>query len=89
MSFAGDQHPIGNLGTGGEHEPFCIGVRARAPRRDLYWLDAGAGQDRVEGFGELPGPVAEQEPEVGGAVTEVHQQIADLQGGPRPRPGSR
>ena len=58
--------------------------RPRAPGRDLHRLDTGAGQDRVEGCGELPGPVADQEPEVRGAVTEVHQQIADLLRGPRP-----
>jgi ferredoxin len=68
MSFAEDQHPVGDLGPGGEHEPFCVGVRAGASGWDLHGLDAGAGQDRVEGFGELPGPVADQEPEVRGAV---------------------
>jgi hypothetical protein len=36
------------------------------------------------GFGELPGSVADQEPEVRGAVAEVHQEIADLLRGPRP-----
>ena len=34
--------------------------------------------------GELPGAVADQEPEVRGAVAEVHQEVADLLGGPRP-----
>ena len=34
--------------------------------------------------GELPGAVADQEPEVGGAVTEIDQEITDLLGGPRP-----
>jgi len=33
---------------------------------------------RVEGSGELPGPVADQEPEARGAVTEIHQEIPDL-----------
>ena len=63
VPFAEDQHPVGDLGPGGEHEPFGVGVRARAPGRDLHHLDTGAGQDRVEGRGELPGPVADQEPE--------------------------
>ena len=39
---------------------------------------------RVEGVGELPGAVADQEPEVRGAVAEVYQEVADLLGGPRP-----
>ena len=69
---------------GGEHEPFRVGVRAGASGRDLHGLDTGAGQDRVEGAGELPGTVADQEPEVGGAVAEVHQEVPDLLGGPGP-----
>jgi hypothetical protein len=75
VPFAEDQHPVGDLGPGGEHEPFGIGVRPRAPGRDLHRLDARAGQDRVEGRGELPGPVADQEPEARGAVAEVHQEV--------------
>jgi hypothetical protein len=49
-----DQHPIGDLHTGGEYEPFRISVRARAPGWDLHDLDAGIGQRRVKGRGELP-----------------------------------
>src|ERR1017187_6915839 len=30
MPLAEDQHPVGGLSPGGEHEPFCISVRARA-----------------------------------------------------------
>jgi hypothetical protein len=45
--------------------------------------DAGAGQDRVEGFGELPGAVADQELEVPAVIAKVHQEVADLLGGPR------
>jgi hypothetical protein len=55
-----------------------------APGRDLHGLDAGAGLDRVQGCGELPGAVADQEPEVRRAVTEVHQEVTDLLDGPRP-----
>jgi hypothetical protein len=32
----------------------------------------------------LPGPVADQEPEIRGPVTEIHQEIADLLRGPQP-----
>ena len=66
-----DQHPVGDLGPGGEHEPFRIGVRPRTPRRDLHHLDTGASQRRIERAGELPGPVADQEPEVRGPVTQA------------------
>ena len=33
---------------------------------------------RIELAGELPGPVADQEPEARSAVTEIHQEIPDL-----------
>jgi len=84
VAFAEDEHPVGDLGPGGEHEPFGISVRARTPGRNLYGFDAGAGQDRVKGCSELPGTVADEELEVRSVVAEVHQQIADLLGGPWP-----
>ena len=62
MPFAEDEHPVGELGPGGEHESFRMSVRSWAPGRDLHSLDTGAGQDCVECLGELPGPVADQEP---------------------------
>jgi hypothetical protein len=51
--------------------------------RDLDGVDPGAGQDGIERRGELAGAVADEEPERGGAVVEVHQQVAGLLGGPR------
>jgi len=69
VALADDQHPVGDLGPCGEHEPLRKGVGARTSGRDLHGLDAGGGQNRVERIGELPGPVADQEPEVRGAVT--------------------
>jgi hypothetical protein len=84
VAFTEDQHTVGDLGPGCEDEPFGVGVRARTLGRDLHGLDAGAGQDCVEGVGELPSAVADQEPEVRGAVAEVHREVADLLGGPRP-----
>jgi hypothetical protein len=65
---ADDQHLIDDLGPGGEHEPFRIGVRLRIPRRDLHHFDAGTSQYRIERACELPGPVAGQEPQVRGAI---------------------
>ena len=75
MPLAQDQHPVSDLRPGGEHESFRIGVRVRAPGRDLHGLDTGIGQDCVERLGELPGPVADQEPEARGAITQIHQQV--------------
>ena len=83
MSLTEDQHPVGRLCPGGEHKPLGISVRPRAPGRDPHRLDTGTGQDRVERFGELPGPVADQEPEVRGPITQIHEQIPDLLRGPR------
>ena len=60
MPFAEDQHPVGDLGPGGELEPFRVSVRARAARRDVHGLDTGIGQDCVKRYRELPGPVPDQ-----------------------------
>jgi hypothetical protein len=84
MLPAEDQHPVGDLSPGGKHEPLRIGVRARAAGRDLHGLDAGVGQDCVERLGELPGPVTDQVPEVRSAITQIHQQVADLLCSPPP-----
>jgi len=84
VPLAEDQHPVGDLGPGGEHEPFRVSVRPRTPGRDLHGHDSGIGQDRVERRGELPGPVPDQEPEACGTITQIHQQVADLLCGPRP-----
>jgi len=84
MPLAEDQHPVGDLRPGREHEPFRTGIRARAPGRDFHGLDAGASQERVEARGELPGPVPDQESQVCGAIAEIHQEAADLLCGPRP-----
>ena len=84
VPFAEDQHPVGDLGPGGEHESFRISVRPRTPQRDLHRFDPGASQHRIERAGELPGPVPDQEPEPRGAIAQIHQQVADLLHGPRP-----
>ncbi len=75
MTLAEDQHPVGDLRPGREHEPFRIGIRARAPGRDFHGLDADASQERVEGPGELPGPIPEQEPEVSSATAEIIKRL--------------
>jgi hypothetical protein len=43
MPLAEDEHPVGDLCPGGEHEPFGMGVRTRTPRLDLHSVDAGVG----------------------------------------------
>jgi len=51
-------------------------VRPRAPGRDLHHLDPGISQHRIERAGELPGPVADQEPEACGAITQASTMLA-------------
>jgi hypothetical protein len=41
MPLTEDQHPVGDLCPGGEHEPFRVSVRARTSGRDLHGLDIG------------------------------------------------
>src|SRR5205085_346093 len=82
-AFTEDQHPVGDFGPGCEHEPFRVSVRARVAGRDLHHLDPGIGQDCVKRLGELPGPVADQEPEARGAITQIHHEVADLLYSPR------
>jgi hypothetical protein len=72
MPVAEDQHLVSDLRPGGEHEPFRVSVRARAAGRDLHGRDVGSGQDRVKRRGELPGPVPDQEPEVGIAAQDIN-----------------
>jgi len=43
VSLAEEQHPVGDLSPGGEHEPLRISVRARTSGRDLHGLDTGIG----------------------------------------------
>jgi hypothetical protein len=53
-------------------------VRPWRPHGGADDADVGGGEDRVEGGGELGVPVADQEPELLGAVPEVHPEVAGL-----------
>jgi hypothetical protein len=89
MPFTEDQHLVGDLGPGGEHEPFRITVRPRAARRDLHHLDTSVGQDRVKRSGELAGPVPDQEPETSGAIPPDPSAGCEPDARSTDRPGSR
>jgi hypothetical protein len=82
MPFAEDQDAVGEFGSGGQDEAFGEAVRSRASRWDLHGDDPDAGEDGVERGGELAGSVADEEPEGGDTIVEVHQQVAGLLGGP-------
>ena len=77
-----DQHTIGEFGSDGADEPFGETVRLRAARRNPNPLDAHIGKDGVEGCGELASPVANEDPKLGDAIAEIHDEVADLLDGP-------
>jgi hypothetical protein len=73
-------HSARAVRTNRSGKAFARGLRGG----DLHSFDPGVLQDCVKGRGELPGPVTDQEPEPRGVVTEVHRQVPDLLGSPRP-----
>jgi hypothetical protein len=68
VPFTDDEHPVGHLGADGEDKSFRVGVGPRATRWNPARADAGIGQYSVEGGGELPSPVPDQESELVGPV---------------------
>jgi hypothetical protein len=83
MPFAVDEHPVGAFGSCAADPSLGVTVCARCPRRNLDGLHALAGEDSIEGAGEPGIPVAEQKAEGADPVTESHDQVAGLLGGPR------
>src|SRR4051812_31407728 len=75
----------GRTGTPSPESPY-VPRRFRSARPGLGADDAlvGAGEHGVEGGGELPVPVANQESELSGVVAELHEQVAGLLGDPVP-----
>jgi hypothetical protein len=63
--------------------PLGIAVGSWRLRRSPDRLHALAGEDLVEDAGELGITVADQEPERGDPVAEIHEQVPGLLGGPR------
>jgi hypothetical protein len=54
-------------------EPFRDRVRSRCPHWGADDADVRAGEDRVEGGSEHAVPVADQKPESGRVITQVHE----------------
>jgi hypothetical protein len=77
-----DQHAVGEFGSDRTHEPFSETVRPRTTRRNPHHADTHIGQDRIEGCGELTGPISDQDPELGDAIAKIHHQVAGLLGSP-------
>ena len=82
MARSGDQKVIEAFPAQRPYPSFGDGVRPWRSDRGADDADVGAGEDRVEGDGELAVSVADQEPELLGLVAEVHQQVAGLLGDP-------
>ena len=78
VAWSGDQEVVEAFPAQGADEALGDGVRPRCADRGSDDPDAGAGEDGVEGGGELGVPVADQEPEPVGVVAEVDEQVAGL-----------
>src|SRR4051812_13830948 len=74
MIRAGREKPQSSMGP----SPVVV---AAVLREDGPQVSFAEDQDAVGEFGS--GAVADEEPEGGGAVVEVHEQVAGLLGGPR------
>jgi hypothetical protein len=82
VAVSGDQEMVEALPTQRADPALGDGVRAWCPNWGADDGDVGAGEHGVESGGELGISVADQEPELLGAVAEVHQQVAGLLGDP-------
>jgi len=63
VAFVVDEDPVSALGPYGAYPSLGVTVRPRRPRRGLHNFQALAGEDLVEGAGELRVAVPDQEAE--------------------------
>ena len=82
VAWSDDQEVVEAFPAQGADGAFRDRIRAGCPDRGADDPQVGAGEDGVERGGELAVSVADQEPELLGAVAEVHQQVAGLLGDP-------
>jgi hypothetical protein len=82
VAWPGDQHAGEPFAAQRADEALGDRVRPRCPDWGADDGNVGAGEHRVEGGGEPGITVADQEPELLGAVTEVDEQVAGLLGDP-------
>src|SRR5437870_3058963 len=76
------QDPVQALGPHGAHPALGVGVGTRSPHRRLHDPDTVGREGSVEAGNEFGIPVADQELDLGGALTERHGQVARLLGHP-------
>jgi hypothetical protein len=73
VPFAGDEHVVGALASGGADPAFGVGVGSGCLRRCLDDRDADSGEYGVEGGGELGVAVAQQKAQRVCSLVEVDQ----------------
>lgn len=81
MPLTKDQHTVGEFGSDRQHKSLGEAACPRTTRRNLHDGDVRIGQDRIERRGELASSITNEESELAGTVTQIHQQVAGLQGG--------
>ena len=82
MALIPDEGAVQEFAAASADPAFGDRVHARRPDVTEHGLDSGAGEDRVEGGGEVRAAIADHEPEPIRLVAKVHNQIACLLGGP-------
>jgi hypothetical protein len=82
VSWSGDEDVVEAFSAQGADPALRDRVRPESLRWRLDDADSVSVEDVVEGSGELGVAIADQEPELLGAVGEVHQQVANLLGHP-------
>jgi hypothetical protein len=82
VPLAEDRDAVGELGSGCPHELFGKQF-ARGHRGGIFPVSIPAPAKTASNDAEVISAVADEDPEPGGTVAEVHQQVAGLLGGPR------
>jgi len=84
VALAEDEQPVGQLDAKGTDPPLRTGVRTPALWRGLGHLDARSGKSVVEGFGELPAAIPQQNLELLRPLPQFHQEVTGGLRGPGP-----
>src|SRR5450432_3187042 len=85
MGRVPDEGAVQEFAAASADPAFGDGVHAGRPDVAEHGLDAGVGEDRVEGGGEVRSAVADHELGPVRLVAEVHEKVTGLLGGPRAR----
>jgi hypothetical protein len=82
--WSDDQEVVEAFPSEGADEAFRDRICPGCPDRRSNDSHVSAGEDCVEGRGELAVSVTDQEPDLFGAVAEIHEQVAGLLSDPGP-----